>query len=379
MYFIQIGTEVDEYKEIFTDLQNPIFVSIFILIILAITIFSIVKYFLVPIKISHKTEKELLEQKNLKLLALFAEVSPDPLLRLDLEGYIIDANNAAKIIDSSNNIIGKNISDVLPIDIKSLHSNGTLSLLGREYSYYLKVIESENIILLFLRDITETVEYEKKLKHLSKSTQDEVELERQRIAFELHDGVGQNLLFAKVKLFNLMKKQHNKNSDEIKSLYTVLEKVINEIRRISYNLKPRVLDEMGFAPALISLCSDVSKETGINIQDDIQGKVTRLPKLIEASLYRVTQEAIVNVVKHSRATECIVQLKYENEIVKMTISDNGVGFDQDEINMKTKSSGLFHMRQRIEDLNGSITIDSVPGQGTILFIEINTRTLDEKA
>lgn len=371
----QTPSSINDYLNVFTNIYNPIFISIFLVFILIVTTYGFIKFVVRPLKNAHQYEKERLEQKNLKILALFAEVSPDPLFRLNMGGLIIDANKAAKEL-SENEIIGKPIHDLLPLKLNGSSFKGRLSIFNRDYSYYLKRFEQDGFLLLYLRDITEVIEYERRLKEVAKYAQNKVELERQRIALELHDDVGQNLSLAKLKVFNFLKKHSEfNNCEEITSLNEILDHSINDLRQIAYNLKPRVLDEMGFAPAVISLCSDITKDTGLVVQTEIQGKVIRLPKSVEASLYRITQEGLCNIIKHAKATECKIMLKYNHDKVKLIISDNGIGFDSENREINNKSLGLFNMRQRIEELNGCFKIETAPGQGTILFVEVNSEPL----
>lgn len=373
-----MSNDINDYLRVFTRLENPIFLSIFIIFIFILTVYAFVKYIIIPLKKGHLIERKKLEQQNLRNLALFSELSPDPLWRLDINGRIIAANGAAKELFPAEILTGRFIHDVLKAPIDLFAQKGNFTFQNKNYSYHLRRLEPDDLILLYQRDITESVEYEKKLKEVSKYAQDKVELERQRIAVELHDGIGQNLSLAKLKLFKYIKSNHHQNEPEdLTGMNNILDNAIGELKQISYNLKPRVLDEMGFAPALRCLCEDTSRQSGIKIKSEIVGPVIRLPKSIEASLYRIIQEAISNIIKHSHADECRVRLKYSSKKLFLSISDNGIGFDPESTEINKKSLGLFNMKQRVEEMDGSFKIESIPGQGTILFVEINIRTNDE--
>lgn len=375
---LQFLKELEEYISVFTRIGNPIYLAIFIIFVFCITVYLFLRYIIIPLQRSHRTEKETLEKKNLQLLALFAELSPDPLLRLDMNGYIIDANNAANQLSSGEDIKGMFIDNIihskinLKKDFQGESFQGIHEIQNRSYSFYIKKIPTEEIVLLYLRDITDSLEYEKKLKEVMRFSQDQLENERQRIAIELHDGVGQNLSLSRLILFNLIKKYNNIiQPEELSRLNNILDNAIKELKNISYNLKPRVLDEMGLAPAIIVLCNSVDKESGIKIHSDIKGMMFRLPSLIEANLYRITQEAISNVIKHAGASQCIIHLEYNPGYIKLIISDDGIGFNYHaHQNTNKKSLGLFSIRQRVENMNGKFIIESAPGQGTILYIDI---------
>jgi signal transduction histidine kinase len=116
----------------------------------------------------------------------------------------------------------------------------------------------------------------------------------------------------------------------------------------------------------------MSEETGIEGAVDIYGFEERLNKKLELTLYRIAQEAISNIVKHSRATEFNIQIMYDEDIVKLIISDDGIGFDPAHTNHKSNSSGfgLLNMQERIGSYNGKLKIDSSKGNGTLIITEI---------
>ena len=369
-----------DYLRLFGKLENPIYISIFILLLIILTIYFFIKYVLLPREKIHREERDKLEIKNLQLLSLFSEFSPDPLIRLDNNGNILQVNHAARILNPSSNLIGENISSLIPSINNSYkktefkESNlGFFKIGEKSFSAYIKNIPAMEMQLLYLRDITDSLDHEKKLKEITQRSIEDIEEERTRIAYELHDGIGSNLSLVRIKLFDLSKKYSSYiNKEEFENVINLMDTSFNDLKTISYNLKPRVLDEMGLSPSIIELCNSLSKESGINISANITGKIVKLPGSTETSLYRISQEAINNVIKHAKATECSINIEFSSNKIKMIIADDGIGFNKKNYinNSKNKSLGLFNMKNRVENLNGIFKVNSQPGQGTIIFIEI---------
>lgn len=157
----------------------------------------------------------------------------------------------------------------------------------------------------------------------------------------------------------------------IEPINSQIENSIDELRRIIYDLKPKILDEMGLEPALQTLCNNIANETGIRGNIEILGINQRLDKKLEIYFYRVIQEAISNIVKHSGASEFSVILIKEKENIKTIISDNGCGFGGDKIIMEDRSGfGLLNIKERTEGLGGVFKIDSSENEGLTLIAEI---------
>ncbi len=381
-----MGPGLKEYIDLFFSFNNPVFYAIFIIIILSVFIYIFVKHAIIPLQKSHQLEKKELELKNAQLMSLFAELDPDPVLRINLTGAIIFSNDAAKQLDPKGILNGKDIKDILPqikFNIMNYISadrsrSFSHSLNGRYYSVLFRGISSLEIGQIYFHDFTDKKNYERKLlrynkrlRELSNNLQDKLEEERQRIARELHDSIGQNLLLMKLDFQNFESSQSNSNGgrENYDAIIESLERTIAEFKIILYDLKPKILEEMGLGPALKSLCHKISAEANIKGSINISGLEERLDYKLELSLYRIIQEALNNIVKHSAANEFNIQLINNNNLVRLMVSDDGKGFG-------TKSSkekmglGLVNMRERIENLNGSLKIDSSLENGTVLIFEI---------
>ena len=378
--------EFQEYLKLLSDPGNPVYFSLFL--ILALFFLFVFKYIIAPLRKKHLIEKKELELKNVRLMALFAELDPNPLIRVDEKGIIIHSNDAAKALGKDFSIEGKNIHNIIasinfPIKDyieknKSIVINEAIN--NKFYSIHLRGISYLNIAQIYFDDLTERKMYEEelqisrtKLRELSGHLRDTLEDERQRISRELHDSIGQNLHLIRMKLRdNGLLNETNILSKDRDVLLTSIEISINELKEIIYNLKPKILEEMGVGIALKMLVKKISEETGISGSVDISGSEERLDKKLELTLYRLTQEALSNIVKHSMAKEFNIQLIYKEDSVRLLISDDGAGFDINNISNKKYFSGfgLLNMQERIQTYNGKLKIDSSPGCGTITIIEI---------
>ena len=191
------------------------------------------------------------------------------------------------------------------------------------------------------------------------------EKERTRIARELHDGIVQQIGASIIKSRNTFKKLGISDTPESSELLKDLETSSSELRSISHQMMPRALEEKGFIIALEGLLKNSLTASNIQYSFEHLHVENRLPKNLEITLYRITQELIQNIVKHSQATEVNVQLmKVKNQILYL-VEDNGVGFQS----TKQKGIGLKNIQSRIDLLKGSVTFDS-EHSGTLTTIKI---------
>lgn len=184
------------------------------------------------------------------------------------------------------------------------------------------------------------------------------EEERNRIAKELHDSIGQQLTFIK-------KKSQSKNQEEI-SLLT--NNALEEVRSISRGLFPAVLKQLGLSDSIEQLIYDVDEKTDIFISTEIEDINDLLNESETLNYYRFIQECVTNIVKHANAKTISVNIKIEKKTIFTLISDNGIGFDINKI--KQNSLGLKTISERIKILKGTLSIDSKLGRGTIIKAEI---------
>ena len=195
--------------------------------------------------------------------------------------------------------------------------------------------------------------------------------ERKRISRDLHDDVGTKLSALKLFLSSLHEKAAIINNEEIKSLAESSEQFITEVmqdvRQLLLNLSPAVLEEFGYATAVEGLVNKINETKQIQFNLVMFGMKERLQKDYELALYRITQELINNVLKHAEAKNVSLQIGQRDEKIILMIEDDGKGF---ELNAHKDGYGLHNLDARTQMMNGTMIIDSQPGKGTSVLIEI---------
>jgi two-component system sensor histidine kinase UhpB len=200
--------------------------------------------------------------------------------------------------------------------------------------------------------------------------------ERQQLARELHDQVGQNLTALGINL-NIVRTQMPQEAlaqicSRLDDSLSLVEQTTERIRNVMADLKPPVLDDYGLVAALRWYGAQFSSRTGIPV--DVQGEepLPRLTPHVENTMFRITQEALTNVAKYSQAAKVTVIVEAEKKTVLLIIMDNGIGFDPTQLNKPNKASGwgLLTMSERAETIGGYFRIDSRPGQGTRIVVEV---------
>ena len=206
-----------------------------------------------------------------------------------------------------------------------------------------------------------------RLKSLS-SLIDGQESERQRVSRELHDGLGQLLIGLKLRFENF-RNQLNNNNKELDELGSLFDKTIEETRRISNNLMPAALTEFGLFSAIRNICNVITGTSDINIQFHTQGTATLIAVREKTYVFRIVQEALTNVVKHSNATYVDLGILINKDKIILKIDDDGQGFDPSEINF-SGSNGLNNIKDRVALLSGRFKLKSAPAKGTKIEITI---------
>lgn len=209
-----------------------------------------------------------------------------------------------------------------------------------------------------------------KLKALTQRVLDAQEEERGRIARELHDGISQILVAIRYALDitrRRMDKGDARASETLDKGIDTLAGAIQEVRRISRDLRPGVLDDLGLGPALRMLVEDFGQRTGIETRFETVPFRNRLETNAKIALYRIAQEALTNVERHASATRLEVDVRGHSRGATLRISDNGVGFAPND---STGGLGLRNMAERVEQLGGTLRVLSARGTGTVIEVEV---------
>ena len=196
------------------------------------------------------------------------------------------------------------------------------------------------------------------------------EEERKRIARELHDETGQSLTSLMVRMQTMNQKCPIPELKlQIEDARRLIAQTLDNVHALALELRPSVLDDLGLEAALRRYVQDSCRRYSLEIDLIAIGLEDRLPSPVETTLYRIVQEGLTNVARHAQARTASVLLERRNGRIRLIIEDDGKGFDP----LQAASGGrlgLYGMRERAELLNGTVTIESVPGQGTSLFVEV---------
>jgi signal transduction histidine kinase len=205
--------------------------------------------------------------------------------------------------------------------------------------------------------------------------------ERNRLARELHDVVTQSLysltLFAETGKRFAEAGQLDKVQEIVARVSDVAQQALKEMRLLVHNLRPSILEQAGLEQALRQRLEAVEKRAGIQAELQVDGEVA-LPPHVEEALYNIAQESLNNALKHAGAGKVTLRLRYDDEIIEMWVRDNGSGFDLAELE-DAGGLGLTSIRERVASLRGQATIDSAPGQGTCIYVQLDMRRVAETA
>lgn len=202
------------------------------------------------------------------------------------------------------------------------------------------------------------------LRHLNQFLENELK----RIAHALHDEAGQLLASVHIAVADIASDLPPPVRLRFEKVERLLTQIEVELRNLSHDLRPTVLDNLGLVPALESLAERVAKRNGLNVSVT-GGDGARLPTTVETALYRIVQEALNNVVKHAKASSIKIELQRTPRKVACSVRDNGLGFDVHR-QSGVHGLGLLGIRERLNVLGGSLHLTAAPQQGTTLVAEI---------
>ena len=386
LYILQY--EIQKFIDVLFSLSNPLLYLILFLFIFAALLILYKKNIIIPIRNEHETEKTRLVQKHIKEMALFAELDPNPLLRINLDGEIIAKNSAADLLIKNGNLNGRKVREIINYDLENIESivndNETITITRkineRFYIVIIKGISEFKAAQLYFNDVSSRELAERKLREYQKQFDTRVEMDRKSFARELHDGIGQDLSFLRLSINNLKDYLDENEKSVYQDTVKSIDKMGEDLRAICNELRPRILEEEGLAPAISALISDNNKRNKLRGSINFIGEGFRLDAEVETNLFRVAQEAINNIVKHSKANEFLLQIINNKNEILIIISDDGIGFNtnSDNNNSRSKKSfGLVTMRERIESIGGNIKFESEINNGTTILIKLPFKEVNE--
>ena len=229
---------------------------------------------------------------------------------------------------------------------------------------------------IVVTDMTEARRGEELLRTLTNRVVQAQEAERGRVALELHDTITQMLCAVLVCSQTLVDKLPARNrtaKGEAKKLHGIIRKTVEEVERISRNLRPSVLNHLGLVAGLHDTSTECANRTGVSVKLICVKLTARLPADTELALYRILQDTLKNVEKHARARNVTVHLTKPGDIVQLIIHDDGIGFDPDQHPVRPKGTGgfgLLGMRERAAYVGGILKVKSIRRSGTEIEIRI---------
>lgn len=359
-----------------------------------------------------KENNQILEQSHNELREVnFALEKASYLVKIDAEGDIIYANDKYCHVTkySMNSLIGKpifynNMGGEENIIYKHIKSDEVRKEVwqGEIFDHasdgsgfwldvtVIPVVNKKGEVHQFLVigfDITMRKKSEEKLRLLSEEKlrrQKEIqtvrntatvigqEKERKRVAVEIHDGIGQMLTSLRIKV-EFLEEKTPRNVKEISVLYELIHAIVNETRRICFELQPNVLEDFGLKAALSDLIKNIKKNTDYRIIFDDHYDVIEKNAERDIAIYRILQETLNNAVKHANADVINVFIESDAEFVTVQVKDDGIGFDynsKDIFETKNNTHGLRNIKERAELLNAKLSICSELEKGTTIKLEI---------
>ena len=216
----------------------------------------------------------------------------------------------------------------------------------------------------------ESMQQEKEIQLLQAVMQGE-EKERSRIAKDLHDGVAGMLAAVKMHFKSIaMHVGGVLKTEGYQQGIQLLDEASQEVRKTSHNLMPEVLLQHGLDEAVRRYCNNVTNSSKLMVQYYPIGEIGRFIDSFELSVYRIVQELLNNIVKHSKASEAIVQITHQSGLLSITIEDNGIGLPKE--GQQKDGIGLKSLQSRVKAMNGKIEFDSTSGQGLNAYLEFET-------
>jgi PAS domain S-box-containing protein len=340
--------------------------------------------------LTEKEEAERAARAHERHLATITNASADAILSLDQNGLIRSWNRGASALFGfvAEEMIGRPLSDLLTIVPRSGSAKNAPSPSGaiegvlRHYEGVCTTKNGRHVIVdvtqtplsddshrlmgasVILRDITQR-----------KAREAALEEERARIARDLHDGLAQGLYFMGLKL-DYVRKQVTRDpaaaEQELRTLKETIQTNIQDVRRTIFALRPVDLEGLGFEAAVRKYVREFGEQTNLNVSVTMEGFEESIPPALEPEFFRLIQEGLNNIAKHAHANHARITLTIGPQHVGcLSIEDDGTGFDPAAVDQNGGGKmGLRQMKERVESLQGHFSVETRPGQGTKLYVEI---------
>lgn len=339
------------------------------------------------LKVSEQRYRELFENahdaiwvNNMQGTILMANKACEKLIgytRDELIGVNINKFFPDEYLDTAEEVTKKLVNGEAlrgPYEQRLIRKDGVIQILRVATS--LVVTEGDNRGLQHIaQDITEERKTQENLHYLLQQITRAQEEERKRIARELHDDTIQALVVHSQQIYDLSteKELPEDCTNRLEELRQQAIVIMQGLRRLSHDLRPSALERLGLMPTLRRLAADVKEYSGVETEVRVLGLERRLPAEVELVLFRIVQEGLRNVWKHAQATSAEIIIEFSEKNIKVTVSDNGKGFDTRQTVSELPrygKLGLAGMQERARILGGTLIVKSEPGKGTILMAEL---------
>lgn len=318
----------------------------------------------------------------------------------DFDGTILAANKAAEQLTGYDveSLIGMNVACFLSEEELELAKDvGQKLIVGEAFAqpYEQKLVRKDNSQATFMltsslitldgqpvgfqhiaRDVTEEKRMEENLRFYLQHITKVQEEERKRMSRELHDSTAQTLIAILHQLEDFLENKTGLRMRDTRSLWKLHEEVrtvLHEVRQFGRDLRPSILDDLGLIPSLEWLCSEIGKESGIDTRLQVVGAERRFSAEVELVLFRIIQEALRNVARHSSASHVQITVAFNEQTTLVTVEDNGKGFALPETIAdlsRLGKLGLTGMQERVRLLGGSLKVESELDKGTKVIVEV---------
>jgi signal transduction histidine kinase len=236
--------------------------------------------------------------------------------------------------------------------------------------YEARIVKSTDRLLSIVRDVTESKRTSELNRELARRLIASQEVERQRIARDLHDDVSQRMALLNLELDQVATKLDARQPrSRLRRLSALAGEIASDVHNLSYELHPSKLQALGLAAGIQSLCRDASKQRDLQVAFTHGSLPTAVDATVSLCLYRIVQEALHNITRHSRAREAQVSVDCDGEgHIALQIADSGIGFNPKEA--RYAGLGLLSMQERVAVLKGHLAIQTYPGEGTRISVRI---------
>jgi PAS domain S-box-containing protein len=344
-------------------------------------------------------------KKNEEMLRGLFEFAPDTVVVVNHEGRIVRANAQVEQMFgyARDELMGQSIETLIPERFRQAHINhrtayvvephtrpmgAGLELYGKrkdgsEFPVDIMLspmqLETGDMVIAVVRDITRRKEaeravqnYAERLKFLSRRLMEVQEAERRHIARELHDEIGQVLTGLKLTLELSVRVPPDEVGPSLHQAHSLVNELMARARSLSLDLRPAMLDDLGLLPTLLWHIEHFTARTRVRVNFKSSGlEGQRFAPEVETAAYRIAQEALTNVARHSEVDEATVRVWADDRTLTVQVEDKGKGFDPEVVLGARDRSGLAGMRERAVLLGGQLTLESRPGAGARLTAELN--------